>query len=130
MEVLKTDHIKIEYFDDQKLTRVTRFSTKTEEIWKKTVKAWTELNIKHKPVYLLVDERLFDFMITPDLQEWANENLIKPSIMNGAKKVAMISNDDIFVQTAVEQLLEEKEAKPLEIMYFTDIEKAEKWLLN
>ena len=130
MEILKTKVIKIDFFAKKKYCKVVRFSTETEADWKESVLQWSELNIKYKPVYLLVDERLFDFMITPNLQLWTNEKLIKPAVMSGAKRVALISNDDIFVQTAVEQLLDEKEAKPLEIMYFTEVEKAEKWLFR
>jgi hypothetical protein len=131
MEVFKNNLLLLEFFEDRKYLKVKRFDNlMTQDDWKGSVYKWAEIIIKYKPVYQVVDERSFNFIITPDLQKWLNDNLVQIAYVNGMKKVAMIINSDIFIQTSVKQSLEEKHATLLDIQYFHTIMEAENWLFN
>ena len=130
MEIYKDEIIQIEAFEEKKFMKITRLPNDDVETWKKSILMWAAYLVDYKPVYQLVDERKSEFLITPDLQEYINEKLIKVGIMNGTKRVALIQNDDIFVQTGVEQTLENEQAKPLDIRYFNDENLAEEWLFR
>jgi hypothetical protein len=132
MNVFKNKAISIDLSEALSYLRVKRFSQiLSVEEWKESVLIWAGFIEKYKPVLLLVDESSLRFFITPDLQVWLHDNLIQVAIENGMKKVALINNNDLFVQTAVEQTLEKEHARfVVNINYFSDIKSAENWLFD
>ncbi|WP_299458740.1 STAS/SEC14 domain-containing protein [uncultured Microscilla sp.] len=80
--------------------------------------------------YQLLDNRFNFFTISPDLQEWQQENIGKKIIemLEEYPKTAFIQNDDFITQLSFEQTLEEMEAR--DVRYFNNIEDAKAWLFN
>ena len=68
-----------------------------------------------------------EFIITPQLQQWALENLILPAIKEGLKKVAFVESVDTFSKISVEQTMEE-DILNIDLHFFDNVEYAKKWL--
>ncbi len=101
----------------------------TEEDYKEDVKHWVKTAEIYTPGRLFVDDRDMKFLISPEFQNWINQNLIVPGIKYGMRKVAFLESPEIFAQVSVEQLMDENEDTILKIKYFEDDTKAKEWLL-
>ncbi|MCS6968048.1 MAG: hypothetical protein RMJ44_05165 [Cytophagales bacterium] len=76
---------------------------------------------------LFSDTRLFFFIITPDLQQWTNENLL--SKIPTVERIAVMVSPDLVTQLSVEQTIDEKQTEGiLPIKFFIKVEKALSWL--
>ena len=78
----------------------------------------------------MVDFLEYSFSISPELQQFTNENLLKPAYEAGIRKVAFIIAHNLFAQMSVEQIMKQDTGKMFEIRYFDDFKKAKDWLLN
>ncbi len=85
---------------------------------------------KFKPKYVLIDERTLFYTWIPDNQIWVNENIVPISIEVGIQKHAFVLNADIFITVALQQLMNEKNARNLERQFFETPKQAENWLLK
>lgn len=90
---------------------------------------------KYKPKYWLVDNRTLLYMITPDIQEWIDQELTPRFLKAGLQKMAVLHNEDFekpsFENVAMEQLMEEENTKDAwKTQFFTNEEKAYRWFLT
>ena len=85
---------------------------------------------KYKPKRVLGDMINFKFVITPDIQEWVNENLFSVYIEIGFKKIAILLSTSFVEQVSIQQTLEEAESGSFATAYFDDEKTALAWLLN
>jgi hypothetical protein len=85
---------------------------------------------QNKPQFVLIDERKLLYSWIPENQEWIDLVITPISLELELKKHAIIQNEDIFLAVAVEQLMNETNAKNLTTRFFEDFEEAEKWLLK
>lgn len=119
------------YFDDlQKLflvVRKKRTAKMSIDDYKHNSLIWKDLLLKLKPQKQIVDDVNMEFIITPELQKWANENLILPGINAGLKKVAFVESLDAFSKISIEQTMEENFLE-IQIQYFDNMGRAKKWL--
>lgn len=84
----------------------------------------------YQPKLGLGDLRDFQFIITPDLQEWINEH-IYPIIQSiSLQKHAVLLPPQFVVQLSVKQAVEISPNKSFETQYFSDESEARKWLLE
>ena len=88
----------------------------------------TDCIIEKKSKLLFIDGRNFRFLVSPDLQEWTNNEQIPRALKVGLKKTAIILPKELFSQVSVEQTMEEEKAKSFETNYFDDEQKARTWL--
>ncbi len=102
-------------------------SQMTVDQYKEQIINWLKINIKYRPEKILVDNSAFDFIITPEIQKWVNQNLLKPSESVGVKKIAFISSPNIFTDVSIRQTMEEYKLK-IEFKFFDNITAAKQWL--
>ena len=88
---------------------------------------WKDLLVKYKPQKQLVNDIKMNYIITPELQQWANENLIAPGIKAGLKAVAFVESVEVFSRVSINQTMDEN-ILPIKVKFFDDVEKAKKWL--
>jgi len=113
-----------------------------EEIWKIATRTMSVCQFKEeflnvsneifliKPKKMLIDTSEMQFLITPDLQEWANLHIFPISLKVGLKKVAIISSKALISQISIEQMMEEAEGKKFTSRYFDDKAAAMNWILH
>jgi len=90
------------------------------------IKYWLE----YKPKLGLGDLRDFQFIITPDMQEWM-DNQFQPVIEAiNLQKHAVLLPPEFVVQLAVKQAVEINPGTHVETCYFTDEQEAKQWLLT
>ncbi len=83
----------------------------------------------HLPEKQLIDTLYFLFPISPDLQHWTDENILKPhSKSTRLKKVALLMSTEIFSQVSIEQTMEEPHGRLFNTRYFDDKDSARAWL--
>ncbi len=111
-------------------------------IWKATTQSatWEEMKENmlfysntlklNKPKFVLIDERKLQYSWIPENQEWIDQFIIPISIGLAIKKHAIIQNSDIFLAVAVEQLMNESNAKNLLTRFFDNFKEAENWLIS
>lgn len=83
----------------------------------------------YSPVAILSDNRDFQFSITPDLQEWTNQEIFPVLLGKGVRRFALLVSPNLFSQISVEQLMEENVALNFTKRYFERREEALIWLL-
>jgi len=132
MRVLKDNTLTIDFFKEDNFLLVKRRSNKNtnEQEYKKQIIDWSRIIEKYNPVKQLVDYSEYNFTITPELQQYTNENLLLPAYKAGIRKVAFLIAHDLFAQMSVEQIMNQDTGKMFEIRYFDDFEKAKSWLLG
>lgn len=121
---------------------VTHYFTKEnnflEQIWtnqedmetddfKSNMLAYAELYQKYDVQYVFVDSRLMSYPVTPEVQDWINENIL-PKIMPYLKKLGFLLSDDIFEEMSIRQAIGDSEFEEQIVRYFKDEEEVRNWL--
>lgn len=70
------------------------------------------------------------YVVSPELQEWHNQNVFAKLIEMGVTRFAVLLSKDLFTQVSYEQTFEEAEDAGFLIEYFDDREQARRWLLE
>lgn len=83
-----------------------------------------------KPRRILHQMQEMKFIISPELQEWVDENVNKPAIDAGVTKAAFLLSSDIFARVSTEQTNEGENLNDISIAYFEDETEALNWLDN
>jgi len=111
-------------------------------IWKATTKnaTWQEMQKTmlfyssalelYKPKFILVSEKKLLYAWIPENQEWIDQIIVPILLKLEIQKFAIVQNEDIFHAVAVEQLMNEENAKNLETRFFDNFEEAENWLIS
>lgn len=125
----------IHFFYDAK-TKVLKFLWQAEtwkltnEDFKNIVKIQVEHIKTHKPDFLLINIKDFQFAIEPDLQEWTDEQIFPEWIAANVKKVGFVASDDMIAQISVEQTMSEEVGKKVKSKFFHSEEEAKNWLFE
>lgn len=77
---------------------------------------------------LYSDSRKFMFSISPEQQEWLDNNLLPQLIEAGIDKWALIYPEEFITQLSVDQLFDEENSQTVNINFFSDETKALTWL--
>ncbi len=95
---------------------------------------WKEVVFKTNPTYLLVDNRLLDFPISPVLQEWVTTNIWFPSAnVPTVKKFCFVRPEEFISRLSVTQLNDDQASNmpnEVETAHFDTLESAQEWLLG
>jgi hypothetical protein len=81
-----------------------------------------------KPKVIFANALQMKYAIAPLLQEWHNEQIFPAFMSAEVRKLAVLVSADVFVQVAIEQLVEDGSGKELITKYFEDEHQAMNWL--
>ncbi|TAE09281.1 MAG: hypothetical protein EAZ95_16215 [Bacteroidetes bacterium] len=102
----------------------------SDEGFKEYLRTFVDLLEKHQTKAFLVDSRLGHVVMTPDIQEWHDQEIIQQYVRLGIQKTAFILPADLFEATSIEQTFSEDMAShALKTQYFEDVELARTWLV-
>ena len=87
------------------------------------------LTYQHCPKLMLGDMVDFQFIITPDIQEWINKNLFKVYKEVGFQKMALLLSKEYVPKLSIQQAIDEDSTNAFKIQYFDNREEALTWLL-
>ncbi|GAB4397883.1 MAG: hypothetical protein OHK0053_15370 [Microscillaceae bacterium] len=79
------------------------------------------------PVFL-VDNRATSVVMSIQLQEWHDTQIVPRYIAAGVKKIAFVMTEEFMTALSVEQTFEEPKAQVLQVGYFREREEARSWL--
>jgi hypothetical protein len=126
MELFRTNYSSAVYLAELKCIEFTRFQseTMTDEIYKTEMLRLVDSLRQHKPQYVLMDNKNFKFVISPETQTWVNTNILAEAGKLGIQGVLFIISDELFSQISVEQAMEDAEGKKIKTHYFPSKELA------
>ncbi|OJJ17747.1 hypothetical protein BKI52_28195 [marine bacterium AO1-C] len=105
-------------------------STMSVDTYKKEMWQVADIQVTYKAYKPLVDIRDFQFVMTPPIQEWVDQNILEKFLKAGIQKVAYVASNDAFTQVAVEQAMNEAYGSTFKAQYFKTYEEARNWLLT
>lgn len=97
-----------------------------DDDFKAEIEQWCQLVEKHKPKGCMVNSLQFRFTISPDLQDWYNENITPHKFKAGLQKMAFIVPEELLSELSIEQIFDEQEA--ITFKYVASEEEALNWL--
>lgn len=105
----------------------------TDEIYKQEFLSVNEVLLPYanRVDKVLIDARLFQYPMSPDLQVWHNENVFERMKVGNVTKNALVISNSTLAQISMEQTFAESAQKSnKELKLFNEIGKASKWLTN
>jgi len=130
-ELYKNEYVA--YFLDETKEMIEQIWTNSEGMMsKEEYKSIMLTHLKYVELYkiqkVLVDARELGLTLTPDLQEWIDEN-ITARMNKYVKWISFIVPEELFAKVSIEQTMEEDEGKNIEgVHYFDDEQEARDWL--
>lgn len=134
MIVYESPYQRFEIFRNKRLGVQTFFDTQypDDAAYKSDmIKGQTSAFAAFRPgeiEYVLSDLRKFEYIITPELQEWHNERIFQKGIAYGMRKMALLVSPEFYAQMSVEQTMEEQ--SEVVYRYFRSEKDAMGWLLK
>lgn len=133
MEVFNDKFCVLSYMNEsQTLNQI--WSSETDKMTFEDYKNVQLNTVKHfkesKAKYIYVYFKDFSWRITPTVQTWTNEHIIKGLIEAGIVKISYIVPEDFIANLSMEQTLEEDEEQVFPYEYFSDEKEAREWLLS
>ncbi|TAD95360.1 MAG: hypothetical protein EAZ97_15640 [Bacteroidetes bacterium] len=127
----QTEYQKIVFEAENSILEVfwTNTDLLDEESYKKEVLWQLDIVLQYCPKNILIDTRFFDFTITPEVQDWANTEVLPKVMTTGVRKIALLISKSLFAQVSIEQQMEDNPNALNLVAYFEDYESAKKWLL-
>lgn len=84
---------------------------------------------EYNPRLSLINTRKFLFPISPEMQEWVDNEIFPRFVKAGVQKLAFISSEDILAGISVEQMMDEDMAiDNFEVKHFREEGEALDWL--
>ena len=133
MEVYQDKFLQVIY-DQEANIFIGNWTIQTQRATADDFKEWNRKLVeqveKHKPVGFLANTLNYEFIITPDLQEWSATNIFRRFAEAGITHVALTVPEDFYSQVALEQFVDEYEEGNIKNKYFKNIEEAKAWLIK
>lgn len=139
MKIISTDQYNENTYDPElKLychTAKPGTTYMTEADFKEMLLQWKKNVFDIMPTYLLVDNRLLDFPISPDLQEWIKVNIGVPATnLECVKKLCYVMPEEFIANLSMSQYTDEHiqmlKNTNTQLKYFNSVEEAKAWLLE
>lgn len=86
--------------------------------------------LQYKPSLMLLNLSEFEFIISPDLQNFVNTTLLDRMSEIGLKKLAIVEGRDFVSALSAKQTFEEHENRTYNIQYFKEEAAAQQWLIK
>lgn len=120
--------------DSQICYHITKATTiaMLEDDFRQMLLTWKELVMRVGPRLLLVDNREFNFPVSPDLQTWAAKNINVPVMaLDNVQKFCFIMPEEFVANLSIVQLTTETSnmTNQAQIEYFSELEEGKTWLL-
>lgn len=117
------------YFDAETNTFLYRWLPDTtyfdDELYKKELLTLYKIGIEgYNPQNVVANAQKSEFIIAPDVQVWVVENIMKPALLRGLKRIFFITREDLIQQLAYEQLADEDPSLPYHIYQWDSEEEA------
>lgn len=132
-EVYQSKYVKQFYHPEKKILEViwTEGGLMTEEEYRKESLNFLEIADKYQSKGNLIDTRDFQYIISPDMQEWLNTAVFPKLMATGVQKMAFLVTEELFAQVSIEQTMNEEAAKEgFQTHFFENREAAMSWLEN
>ncbi|EAY30433.1 STAS/SEC14 domain-containing protein [Microscilla marina] len=133
MEILKENQFIKIYFDKEQELIIDEWLPETRHMtaddFKANLRLWLGLVKQHHPKKSMIDVRKIQFMIEPELQEWASQHVLMPAFQAGLQKIATVLPPSLFEQVSIQQALEEPKAVA-QRRFFDDEAEAKQWLFS
>ncbi len=106
----------------------------TDDEFKQNMNQISHFVQQHQIKHFLANTVTFNYVITPDVQDWVASVFNLKLMQAGLQKMAVVMPLDYFTQASVQQTLKEMEKHnqngSLESLYFGDLQLAQNWLLE
>lgn len=133
MNVFENQFARFDVYTEHNLLVLT-WSAETQDM---SANEWKAINITLVEYFesfhisrLLANTEKLDFIVTPDLQTWAAQEVFPKSLENGLKAVAFVVSKDLFAAVSLEQTMNEGQGQDFFTQYFSDEQKAKEWLID
>ncbi len=133
MQVYQSPYLQINlYLEDSLIELIWLPATKdiTTEEYKNEHVELLKVVLEHKIVKVLANTKDLGSVVTPEVQEWMNENIFLPAMENGFNKIAIILSNEFFTQLSIQQAMEEEIGQRITTRYFDELEQAREWILK
>lgn len=133
MQVYQSPYLQINlYLEDSLIELIWLPATLdiTTEEYKHEHVELLKVVLEHKIAKVLANTKDLGVVITPEVQEWMNENIFLPAMENGFNKIAIIVSTEFFTQLSIEQAMEEEVGQKIKTGYFDNREDAKEWILK
>jgi|GEM_PF-1374385 len=139
MEIIfENNYIKILYDSTRHFlkdiwSQNSNYENLMEEDFKKILLINKKIAIKKQIKYALTDARKLEFPVTPELQEWAVNEVSLPLKRNfNIKKHTFVMPEEFITSVGIECLIDDfnKSGLAAETMCFDNVKDAEKWLFK
>jgi hypothetical protein len=130
----KSIYREIFYHTDKKMLEMNYFATTsncTDEEYKKGMLITYDFLDKKDVFFYYVNAVNFNYIITPEIQEWLEKTINPVLVKSALKKVAIMISKHRFSRISMQDTVHKLVKVPLkyEIRYFIEEETAMKWLL-
>ena len=135
---MRTQVYKSEYFTiwvsvDSQLVEY-EFNSKTEDMtadeYIDELKEFIGVVELYRPQKVFGEMTDFKFAITPDIQDWINENLFSVYRRINFQKIAIILSKEFVSELSIQQTMAEETTESFLTGYFDNEEKAKEWLFS
>lgn len=132
MRVYQSKFLQVAFFSEQQIIEVIWLSNTTQmedEQYKDESLNYLALITELKPSKIMANTQELFFTISPDLQEWVNQNILAYRSVP-VDKVAVVESKAYITRFSVSQTMEEPEGIKFTTSYFESREQAWEWLVS
>ncbi len=107
-------------------------SSMSEQEFREMLLNWKKVMSESQVKLILVDNRNFQFPISPELQTWTAQNISTPVLaLDSVQKFCFVLPEEFIAQLSISQLTSESNniSQAEQLKYFANPEQAEEWLL-
>lgn len=131
MRIYESNYLQIDSVDEQHLLELTWLPATTDmtsEEYKDEHINLLKFMLEQKTKRVLGNIKQLGFVVSPEVQEWMNENIFAPVIEKGFNKLAIVMSTEFLAQLSIEQAMEEEVGQKIITKYFDDKEEAREWI--
>jgi len=121
-----TEYLKIEYLEDLHAGIGNWFGFVEDENYKAGLNKMIDF-YKEKKVNKWIANLTKMEAISPELQDWANNDWFPRAIEAGVKYMAIVVSEDVFNQLAVENIMTQV-TDVITTHYFSSVDEAKEWM--
>ena len=132
MEIYNDKYRKVNFEPENKILYIEWFRTTedlTEEEYKEESLAIPGFAKEKEADKILINAVNSLFIVTPEIQDWVNKNIVHKYLEAGVLKLAILLPTELFTQISIEQIVDDSIAVAQKrIQYFGDEAAARQWL--
>ncbi len=133
MEVYKSKYLQVAYHREYQLVEMTWLpatQTMNKEDYKHESLNCLDVTLQFSPSKIINNATDLYFPISPELQEWTNQNIFPLSLEKGLTRAAFVVSKEIISQLSIEQIMEEDIGQKFISKYFDSISEAKEWIIK